>query len=123
MDTYIKALDYILVLVKDAIPLFFLGIAASFVHTYRIRSKKHFTKKEFLGLSVISSFVVYCTIIICKDYFNITSDIQYVIAGIAATFSIYILDLIEQIITILIPEAIRAGIKKFFGGKGSNDEE
>lgn len=123
METMNKVLDYLLELVKDFIPFVFLGIAASFVHAYRIKSKKHFTISEFLGLSVISSFIVYCTIIICRDYFNMTSDIQYVIAGIAATFSIYILDLIEQIITILIPEVIRGAIRKYFGGKSDKDEE
>ena len=125
METIDKVLSQIIDVVEDALLFLVLGVVASFVHAYRLKakSKKRFTKGEFVGLTLISSFVVYSTVIICREVLNIESDVQYVIAGTAASFSIHILDLIENAITIFIPEALKSSIDKFFGVKSEDKEQ
>lgn len=70
------------------------GAIGSVIH--RLRNKMPL--KRFISSVIISIFVGLSTGVICRDYFNLTDSIAYVLCSISGVFSESILDEIQEII-------------------------
>lgn len=86
-----------------------VAVLGTIIHLYRSKEKPSIGR--FSILTLINVGMVFTTGIICQDYLEMENDrLIWVLCGVACSFSIYILDLIQNILTEIAPEAIR----KFF---------
>ena len=94
-----------------------VAVVGTIVHLHRTKEK--ISVIQFLMHTTVNVGIVFTTGIICTDYFEITNErLVWVLSGVACSFSTYILNLIQTIITDIAPEIAR----KMFG-VSSKDEE
>ena len=112
------AMDFLADLAKKLLLPFTVALLGTIVHLYR--SKEQTSVGKFSLLTLINVGMVFTTGVICQDYLEVKSErMIWVLSGIACSFSTYILDFIQLLITDITPDIAR----KFFGvSKKSNEE-
>ena len=102
-------LDFLIEVMKKLYLPIAVAVLGTIIHLYRSKEKP--SVGRFSILTLINVGMVFTTGIICQDYLEMENDrLIWVLCGVACSFSIYILDLIQNILTEIAPEAIR----KFF---------
>ena len=102
-------LDFLIEVMKKLYLPIAVAVLGTIIHLYRSKEKPSIGR--FSTLTLINVGMVFTTGIICQDYLEMENDrLIWVLCGVACSFSIYILDLIQNILTEIAPEAIR----KFF---------
>ena len=102
-------LDFLIEVMKKLYLPIAVAVLGTIIHLYRSKEKPSIGR--FSILTLINVGMVFTTGIICQDYLEMENDrLIWVLCGVACSFSIYILDLIQNILTEIAPEAIR----KFF---------
>lgn len=90
---------------KMSLPLV-IALSGTAIHLYR--SKEQISVMRFVTLTLINVGMVFTTGVICQDYLEMKSErMIWVLSGVACSFSTYILDLVQNFITDIAPEAIR----------------
>ena len=86
-----------------------VAVLGTIIHLYRSKEKPSIGR--FSILTLINVGMVFTTGIICQDYLDMKNDrLIWVLCGLACTFSMYILNLIQYIIQDIAPDVAR----KFF---------
>ena len=102
-------LDFLIDLTKKLYLPIAVAVLGTIIHLYR--SKEKLSIGRFSILTLINVGMVFTTGIICQDYLDIKNDrLIWVLCGLACTFSMYILNLIQYIIQDIAPDVAR----KFF---------
>lgn len=111
-------LDFLAEVTKKLYLPLSVAVLGTIIHLYRSKEKP--SVGRFSVLTLINVGMVFTTGIICQDYLGMKNDrLIWVLSGVACSFSTFILDLIENIITKIAPEAIR----KFLNVGKDKEEE
>lgn len=99
-------IDFLVDLTKKLYLPIAVAVLGTIIHLYRSKEKPSIGR--FSILTLINVGMVFTTGIICQDYLDMKNDrLIWVLCGVACSFSIYILDLIQNILTEIAPEVIR----------------
>lgn len=99
-------LDFLIEVMKKLYLPLSVAVLGTIIHLYRSKEKP--SVGRFSVLTLINVGMVFTTGIICQDYLEMENDrLIWVLSGVACSFSTFILDLIENILTEIAPEAIR----------------
>lgn len=102
-------LDFLADLTKKLYLPIAVAVLGTIIHLYRSKEKPSIGR--FSILTLINVGMVFTTGIICQDYLDMKNDrLIWVLCGLACTFSMYILNLIQYIIQDIAPDVAR----KFF---------
>ena len=102
-------LDFLVDLTKKLYLPIAVAVLGTIIHLYRSKEKPSIGR--FSILTLINVGMVFTTGIICQDYLDMKNDrLIWVLCGLACTFSMYILNLIQYIIQDIAPDVAR----KFF---------
>ena len=92
---------------------FIIAIVGAVIHTFRTKDdpNNNSTFFSFFMLIIINISIVMTIGIVAEDYFEVQNNrLIWVVSGLACTFSMYILNLIQYIIQDIAPDIAR----KFF---------
>lgn len=92
---------------------FIIALVGAVIHTFRTKDdpNNNSTFFSFFMLIIINISIVMTIGIVAEDYFEVKNNrLIWVISGLACTFSMYILNLIQYIIQDIAPDIAR----KFF---------
>lgn len=92
---------------------FIIALVGAVIHTFRTKDdpNNNSTFFSFFMLIIINISIVMTIGIVAEDYFEVKNNrLIWVISGLACTFSMYILNLIQYIIQDIAPDVAR----KFF---------
>lgn len=106
-------LEYIIDKIEGYSPYIVGGVIGALIH--RLRTQMSF--KDFMASIAISIFVSVSVGIVCKDYFQLTDNLIFVLCGMSGTFSKVILDEVQEILG-LASEVFK---KRFGINKNSED--
>lgn len=102
-------LDFLVDLTKKLYLPIAVAVLGTIIHLYRSKEKPSIGR--FSILTLINVGMVFTTGIICQDYLDMKNDrLIWVLCGVACSFSMYILNLIQYIIQDIAPDVAR----KFF---------
>ena len=102
-------IDFLVDLTKKLYLPIAVAVLGTIIHLYRSKEKPSIGR--FSILTLINVGMVFTTGIICQDYLDMKNDrLIWVLCGLACTFSMYILNLIQYIIQDIAPDVAR----KFF---------
>ena len=95
-----------------------IAIFGTIVHLYRNNQKITFNKVILIH-TLINIGIVFTIGVLCQDYFNIKSErLIWVFSGVACSFSTYLLNLVQLLITDVAPDVAR----KIFGVDKHNED-
>lgn len=106
-------LEYLIEKIQGYSPYIVGGAIGALIH--RLRTQMTF--REFMASIAVSIFVSVSVGIVCKDHFQLSDNLVFVLCGMSGTFSKAILDEIQEIIS----SASDIFKKKFGVNKNSED--
>lgn len=99
-------LDFLVDIAKKLFLPIVVATLGTIIHLYR--SKEETSVGRFSMLTLINVSMVFTTGIVCQDYFEMKNErMIWVFSGVACSFSTYILNLVQTIITDIAPDAAR----------------
>lgn len=99
-------IDFLVDLTKKLYLPIAVAVLGTIIHLYRSKEKPSIGR--FSILTLINVSMIFTVGVICQDYFEMKSErMIWVLSGVACSFSTYILNLIQIIITDIAPDAAR----------------